>query len=68
MTYTFDYEGTQYKTESSKQIEQFVLDWVEKNWNKFVEYGNNKIGYITKENYNDVLESFYEDTISEVAN
>jgi hypothetical protein len=66
MTYIFDYAGTQYKTKSSKQIEQFVLDWVENNWNKFVEYSNNKIGYITKENYNDVLESFYEDTISEV--
>jgi NADH dehydrogenase/NADH:ubiquinone oxidoreductase subunit G len=68
MRYTFDYEGTQYTTENPKQIEQFVLDWVETNWSKFVEYANNKIGYITKQNYNDVLESFYEDTISEVQN
>ena len=67
MIYTFEYEGTKYTTENPKQIEQFVLDWVETNWKKFVEYGNNKIGYITKQNYNDVLESFYEDTITEQA-
>jgi hypothetical protein len=65
MIYTFEYKDTTYKTEDIQKLEQYVLEWIEDHWNDFVEYGNNKHGATTKENFDDVLESFYEDTVTE---
>jgi hypothetical protein len=68
MIYTFEYGGTSYTSEDIIEIEHFVFQWIEDNWDLFVEYGNNKHGYITKDNYDSVIESFYEDTIKEEEN
>jgi hypothetical protein len=68
MIYTFEYNGTSFTSEDIIEIEQFVFQWIEDNWDAFVAYGNNKHGYVTKDNYDDIIESFYEDTIKEEEN
>jgi hypothetical protein len=65
MTYIFQYKDTKYETKSNKKLEQFVFQWIDNHSDDFMEYGNNKHGYITKDNYEAVVESFFEDTVTE---
>jgi hypothetical protein len=68
MIYTFEYNGISYTSNDIVEIEQFIFQWIQDNWDAFVEYGNNKHGYVSKENYDSIIESFYEDTIKEEEN
>jgi hypothetical protein len=68
MIYTFEYKDTKYSTEDIVEIEQFVFQWIDDNWNDFIEYGNNKHGYLIEDNYEAVVESFFEDTVKEEEN
>jgi len=68
MIYKFEYNGISYTSNDIVEIEQFIFQWIQDNWDAFVEYGNNKHGYVSKENYDSIIESFYEDTIKEEEN
>ncbi len=65
MIYTFEYNGIIHSSQKISEIEHFLFQWIEDNWEAFVEYGNNKHGYVTKDNYDAIVESFYEDTVTE---
>jgi hypothetical protein len=65
MTYVFNYNDTQYTSKSLVEMEQFVFEWIDNNSEAFFEYGNNKHGYISEDNYEAVVESFFEDTVTE---
>ena len=65
MIYRFKYQDTTYETESNKDLEQFVFQWIDNNEAAFMEYSNNKLGYISKDNYEAAVESFFEETIEE---
>ena len=65
MVYSFDYDGVTYNTKSEEELEDFVMAWIKNNWEAFIEFGNNTFGYITKDNYETVLEAFFERNVTE---
>jgi len=65
MTYIFQYNDTKYETKSNKDLEQFLFQWIDDHSDDFMEYSNNKLGYISKDNYEAAVERFFEDTVTE---
>jgi hypothetical protein len=65
MNYVFKYNDTIFRTDDEGDLEKFVLAWVEDHWEAFNQYADNKYGYLTKDNYEAVLEAFFEDNITE---
>jgi len=63
--YTFKYLDFIHTTETQEEMEEFLIEWVESNFQLFVGYGNERFGATTKENFDDVLGSFYENTVTE---
>jgi len=65
MAYVFEYNDIIFRTDSEEDLERFVLAWVEDHWDAFNQYADNKYGYLNKDNYEAVLEAFFEDNITE---
>jgi hypothetical protein len=65
MKYIFEYDGFKHTANDVVEMEQFVFQWIDNNSKAFFEYGNNKHGYINEDNYEDVVESFFEETVRE---
>jgi hypothetical protein len=63
--FTFEYLDTLHTTETEEEMEVFVMQWIEDNFQSFVDYGIQKFGTTNKDNFDDVLGSFYENTVKE---
>jgi hypothetical protein len=63
--FTFEYLDTLHTTETEEEMEVFVMKWIEDNFQLFVNYGSEKFGTTNKDNFDDVLGSFYENTVKE---
>jgi len=63
--FTFEYLDTLHTAETEEEMEVFVMKWIEDNFQLFVNYGSEKFGTTNKDNFDDVLGSFYENTVKE---
>jgi hypothetical protein len=63
--FTFEYLDTLHTTETEEEMEVFVMQWIEDNFQLFVDYGIQEFGTTNKDNFDDVLGSFYENTVKE---
>lgn len=58
----FEYNGHTFESEDYFEVIDYAVEWSEKNWDDFVEWCNY---LVTKDNYEQYIEDFLEETITE---
>ena len=59
---TFEYKDYKYETDDVEDLYEHVEEWIERNFEKFVEWSNY---LVTKDNYEEWIEAFLEETVTE---
>lgn len=60
--YKFEYNGHTFVNDDEQVVVDYAVNWSDANWDAFVEFTNY---LVTKENYEQYIESFLEETITE---
>ena len=58
----FEYNGHIFESDDYSEVVDYAIEWSEKNWDDFVEWSDY---LVTKDNYEQYMEAFLEETISE---
>jgi hypothetical protein len=58
----FEYHEHTFESEDYSEVEEYAVEWVEKNWDDFLGWSDY---LVTKDNYEQYIEAFLEETISE---
>lgn len=60
--YKFEYHGHAYESYDFQDVADYVANWVDENWDAFVEWTNY---LVTKDDYEQYIEDFVAETITE---
>lgn len=63
MKYRFEYKNDVYESEKFQDVADYVANWVDENWDLFVEWTNY---LVTKDDYEQYIENFIQETIEDV--
>ena len=63
MKYKFEYNGHSYEDDDFDKVADYIVNWVDENFNTFVEYTHH---LVTKDNFDEYISNFIQDTIIEI--
>lgn len=64
--FRFKYEDHVFEAQTEQEVFDYVIDWVDKNFDAFNDYVFNRGSTLIKDNYEDYLPDFAEDHIEEL--